>query len=208
MGENGMIKHFITVSGEIITGQHVGDMDADFSNTRFNGHKKIEIPKDKWVIEGDKLVYYDKNWDRISDVELIKNKLKPMPVGFKIINNELIEMTWEERIIAGLEEVPEGYKIEGDNLIPMTHTERVIAGLEELPHGFHIVYGELVKMSEGEKLKARLITQDDINIRISEGNQAELSRRLSELQAPQALAQAELDEEFAALCREPQVRCA
>ena len=166
-----MVTHFITVSNGIITGQHCGDIKADFSGTPYHGHKRIVIPKGITVSASDKLEFYDKDWRRIPDVQLINDGLMPMPSGYKIV---------------------------GDELILMSQIERINAGIEELPSGYKIADGGLVPMSQEELLEAGQITQEEYNQRFADKNTAELNRRLAELQTPEILAEAELDEEFAA----------
>jgi hypothetical protein len=193
-----MVTHFITVSNGIITGQHCGDIKADFSETPYHGHKRIVIPGNVMVSASDKLEYYDKDWRRIPDGQLINNGLMPMPSGHKIVGGELVPMSQVERINAGLEELPTGFKIADGDLVPMTQVERINAGQEELPVGFKIADGELVQISQEEQLAAGQITQEEYNQHLANENTAELRRRLAELQTPEILAEAELDEEFAA----------
>ena len=165
-----MAKHFVTAQGGIITGQHAGDIDANFSGTPYHGHERIVIPRGLLLADGDRVEFYDSNWIRKSDIRLIDE---------------------------GLMSIPEGYVREGDQLRLMTEVELIKAGLTELPEG-HILDGDdLRPMTEVEQFEAGLITKAEYQQRIAADNSAELNRRLSELQTPIALAQAEIDEKYA-----------
>ena len=166
-----MSVHFITVINGVITGQHFGDIDADFFDTPYYGHERVVIPNGVHVRELDKVEFYYNDWERKSNMQLIDEGLLPMPEGYIREANEFRRMTQEERIKAGLEELSSGMKIEGDKIIPMTIQEQVAAGQ---------------------------ITQADYESRLAAGNTAELQHRLAELQTPEALAQAEIDEVYAA----------
>jgi hypothetical protein len=80
----------------------------------------------------------------------------------------------------------------------MTKEERVIAGLDEPQPGYKVEGEEIVPMAIEERLEAGQITQEEYEQRMAAENNAELQRRLAELQTPEALAQAEVDEEYAA----------
>ena len=221
-----MSVNFITLSNGVITGQHFGDIDADLFNTPYYGHERLQIPPTVRVREYDKLAFYDDDWARKSNIQLIDEGLIPMPEGYvregdelrkmtgeerilagldapqpgtKIVDGKIVPMTQMERIEAGLEEMPKGFKY-GPNgeVIPMTQIERINAGIDTLPKGMKIVGNELMPMTLDEQLKAGQITQEEIDRFITAQNEAELNRRLAELQAPEVLAQAEIDDEYAA----------
>ena len=221
-----MSVNFITLSNGVITGQHFGDLNADLFNTPYYGHERLQIPPTARVREYDKLVFYDDDWTRKSNIQLIDEGLIPMPEGYvregdelrkmtdeerilagldelwpgtKIVNGKIIPMTQMERIEAGLEEMPNGFKC-GPNgeAIPMTQIERINAGIETLPKGMKIVGNELMPMTMDERLEAEQITQTEFDDIIKDKNENELSLRLSELQTPEVLAQAEIDDEYAA----------
>ena len=111
------------------------------------------------------------HWKRKPDLQLIDESLLPMPAG---------------------------YVREADKLRRMSAEERVIAGLEEPPQGYKLVDGQILPMSLLEQVKAGLITQTEYEQYIASENTTELLRRLAELQTPEATAQAEVDENFAA----------
>ena len=190
--------YFITVLNGVITGLHDGDPDANFFGQPFYGHERIPVQDLTGLRILDPLTYYTPEWTRKSDCCLIDEGLIPMPEGYVREGDALRPMTRAERIIAGLDELPLGYKIADGKIIPMTQAERIIAGFEELPNGYKIENGELILMTIEEQLEAGQISQEECNARIAAENEAELQRRLGELQTPEALAQAEVDEEYAA----------
>jgi len=132
-------------------------------------------------------------------IEKINAGINEIPKGFKIENNEIIPMSRVERIEAALELLPTGYKIENDQIIPLTQIERIKSGLDELPIGCKIDNDQIIEMTQNEKLEAGIITQEEIDAEIAERNLEELRFKLSELQTPEALALAEIDEEYATM---------
>ena len=192
-----MATHFITVLNGKISGQHCGDIKADFSCTPYNGHDRVEIPPSVNVSTGDRIEYYSKKWERISDVQLIKEGIMPIPEGYVLEEDILRPMTAIERINFGLEDLQPGYKIENGEILPMSQLERVSAGLEKLQPGLKFENNEIVPMSNIEQLESGQITQEEFDQRIAEENSEKLQSRLAELLTPEMLAQAEIDEVFA-----------
>jgi hypothetical protein len=165
-----MAESFITVLHGVITSKQHGNIGEDFFGTSYYGHEKIKVPFEAIIYPHDLVEFYTSDWVRKSDCQLI-----------------------DERLIS----MPEGYVREGDNLRPMTQEERVLTRLDDPPHGYKVVGGEIVPLTLEEKVDAGEITEEDYNKRVAEDNNAELQRRLAELQTPEALAQAEVDEEYA-----------
>jgi len=193
-----MVDTFITVFGDIITGKHCGDFNADFSGTPYNGHKRIKVPPDAQITPGEPVTYYTDDWKRKSDSSLINEGIMQVPEGYIWEDDRLRRMTPAELITNGLEEMPVGYKIQDGEIIPMTPAERVINGLDEMPKGCKIIDGEIIPMTPEEQHEAGLINDEDWQQRKLEEAQNELNNRLQVLQTPEALAMAELDTEFAA----------
>jgi hypothetical protein len=220
-----MATHFITVLNGVITGQHSGDINVNFFGTPYHGHERLAIPPKARVSVFDKLEFYDKNWKRKNNFQLIKENLLPMPKGYvkedddlrlmtaeeriitgldnppwghKIANGKITEMTQIERINFGLEELQAGYKIVGNDIVEMALEEKIETGIEELPLGFKVKNGEFVEMSPKEKIAAGVLTQEEYNKQIEAMNTGKLQNQLAELQTPEVLAQAEIDDEFAA----------
>ena len=166
-----MAVHFITVLNGVITGQHCGDINADYFGTPYFGHERVRIPENVNISSFDRIEFYTKKWERKRDMQLIDEGIIPMPDGYVREGEQLRPMTVEERIIAGLDAPPSGQKVEDGKIVPMTLAERLAAGQ---------------------------ITQEDYNRHMEAGNTAELQRRLGELQSPEVLAQAEVDDDYAA----------
>ena len=193
-----MAVNFITTLNGIITGQHCGDINADFFNTPYYGHERIVIPKGAMISIFDRLEFYDELWNRKSNTQLIDEGLLPMPEGYIRDGDDLRHMTPEERIISGLDEPEPGTKVIGKQIVQMTQVERIAAGLEELQPGYRIDGDELLSMTMAEQLAAGQITQTDYDQHLASENAAELDRRLAELQTPVAVTKAERDPKFAA----------
>jgi len=166
-----MVVYFITTLNGVITGSHAGDINCDFYGTEFYGHERVEVPKGTKVTISDHVDFYDENWVRKSNVQLIDEGIIPMP---------------------------EGYVREGDELRKMTQTERILVGVDAPPLGYKVTNGEIVPMTLEEQVAAGLVTQAELDQRTAAVNTAELQRRLSELQTPEAVAQAEIDDAYAA----------
>ena len=166
-----MAESFITVLNGVITGKHYGDMDADLYGTPYYGHEKLIVPFEAVIAPLEPIEYYAEDWARKSDCRLIDEGLIPMPNGYVREDDALRPMTGEERVITGLDDPRPGYKIDGGKIVPMSMAEQVEAGQ---------------------------ITREEYDKWVSAENTAELQHLLGELQTPEALAQAELDEEYAA----------
>ena len=193
-----MTTHFITVLNGIITGQHCGDIHVDFFGTPYHGHDRIVIPQGIMVSNFDKVEYYDDDWQRKPDIQLIDEGLIPMPEGYIREGDSLRKMSKEERIVAGIDELPVGYKIEHGMIVGLSPVERIDAGIDELQPGFKIEGGKIVPLTLEEQLEAGQITEEVYFQYIGAENIEELNRRLAEVQTPEILAEAELDEEYAA----------
>ena len=165
-----MVSNFITILNGVITGHHSGDLNADFYGTQYYGHERAVVPEGIGVKIFDRVEFYGKDWKRKSDCQLIDEGLIQMPEGYVREKNELRKMTMDERIAFGIETSPPGFKLQN---------------------------GKLVNMTLEEKKAVGLITQEEYDDQIKQANMLELQRRLAELQTPEMLAQAEIDEDFA-----------
>lgn len=65
-----------------------------------------EIPTNIGIQKGTDLRFYDDNWVLKPIAQLIQEGLESLPDGFKIVGNELVEMTTKEKIDAGFIEMP------------------------------------------------------------------------------------------------------
>lgn len=116
-----IITEYITVENGIITGNYITDKklpENAIPVKNFNG------------IVGEPITYYNEDWTRKSDIELMLKGFKDIPKGYKFNDDksDIVEMSQVEKIQAGLEELPQGQKIEGGELVPMTDEERLASG--------------------------------------------------------------------------------
>ena len=88
-----------------------------------NNKNIIILPENHQVRVGENIAFYNDDWSRKSDVELIQLGLINLPTGYKIDNNNIIEMTYEEKIIAGIELLPTNMKIENGKVLPKSENE-------------------------------------------------------------------------------------
>ena len=172
MGTNGP-KHFITVLNGVITGCHHGDMGEELYGTVFYGHEKIEVDGDVQVSTLEPVEFYEKNWVRKPDTQLIDEKRLKMPKGYVREGKELRKLDKNERILIGLDPPPKGFKVDKK-------------------------LNDTVEMTAKEMLDSGQITKEEFEKRVKAENEAELQRRLATFQIPEVMAQAEVDEEYAA----------
>ena len=126
--------------------------------------RKNEIVVNNWQgTVGEPLTFYDENYKRFTDVELIEKGLKEIPKGLKIEDNKLVEMTLEEKYKAGLITLNPTQKIVDNYIVEKTQSERINEGLEELPPQFKKENGEIVPKTMEEMLADGTITQDEYN---------------------------------------------
>lgn len=120
----------------------------------------IALPANHQVRVGEPLTFYNDDYTRKSNIQLMKEKLIPIPQGYKIEKNSLVEMTYDEKIIAGLEQLPNGMKIVDNKIIPMTEEERLITMTDEEKASYHrakrdeLINAELWKLQRHEQEKA------------------------------------------------------
>lgn len=112
---------YITIENQIITGHYVGDSipTEAIPITDFIGRV------------GEPVSYYNPDWSRKSDIELMLSGLMPIPNGYKLTNTGLIEMSLKEKIDAGLETIPTGKKLDENEtaFVDMSDDEKMEAGI-------------------------------------------------------------------------------
>ena len=90
----------------------------------------------------------------------MQENLIPIPQGYKIENDTLVEMTYDEKIIAGLEQLPKYMKIIDNQVIHMTEDEKFNTMTEEEKASYHrqqrdtLLNAELWKLQRHEQEKA------------------------------------------------------
>ena len=83
----------------------------------------IVLPANHQVRVGEPLTFYNEDYTRKSKAQLIQEGLIELPQGYKIDNDKLVEMTYDEKVIAGIEQLPYGMKIENGKLLPKSENE-------------------------------------------------------------------------------------
>ena len=109
------MAEYMVINNNIIEAIYCGKADEK--------ENVIILPENHEVRVGDNIAFYNNDWSRKSDVELMQLGLKDIPAGFKLENNTLIEMTYVEKVIAGLEVRPSNMKIENGKLVEKSQDE-------------------------------------------------------------------------------------
>ena len=92
----------------------------------------VAIPDNAPIIVGTPLNHYKSGWVPKTEIELITEGLIEMPAGRTWTDDThtaLRDMTETEKIIAGLAEIPAGMHIVSGELVPMTDDEQLAAGV-------------------------------------------------------------------------------
>ncbi len=109
------MAEYMTINNNTIEAIYCGDVEEN--------ENIIMLPENHEARVGENIAFYNDNWSRKSDVELMQLGLIDIPVGFKLENNTLIEMTYDEKVIAGLEAIPSNMKIENGKLVQKSQDE-------------------------------------------------------------------------------------
>ena len=113
--KGGNMAEYMVINNNIIEAIYCGKADEK--------ENVIILPENHEVRVGDNIAFYNNDWSRKSDVELMQLGLKDIPAGFKLENNMLVEMTYIEKVIAGIEEMPANMKIEEGKLLQKSQEE-------------------------------------------------------------------------------------
>lgn len=109
------MAEYMTINNNIIEAIYCGDVEEN--------ENIIILPENHEVRAGENIAFYNNDWSRKSDIELMQLGLIDIPTGFKLENNILIEMAYVEKVIAGIEEMPPYYKIENGKLTQKSQDE-------------------------------------------------------------------------------------
>ena len=109
------MAEYMTINNNIIEAIYCGEVEEN--------ENIIILPENHEVRQGETLDFYNKDFTRKSDIELMKQKLIDIPQGYIIDNDLLREMNFEEKIINGLEQVPSNQKIVEGKLVNKTEEE-------------------------------------------------------------------------------------
>lgn len=112
---------YLKIENGIITAHYAGDMvDEDC----------IPLDGEFWGCVGEPVEWYDEHWNRIDDMTLYATGRRKIPNGMRINDDgtSLVEMTDDEKVLAGLKPVPFGQKIEDGRLVNKTSREMWLDG--------------------------------------------------------------------------------
>lgn len=119
----------------------------------------ITLPANHEVRVGESLDFYNDDYTRKSDIQLMKEKLIEIPKGYIIEKDTLREMTYDEKVIAGLEQLPSNMKIVGNKLVEKTEDEKLADMTEDEKASYHrqkrdsLLNAELWKIQRHEQEK-------------------------------------------------------
>lgn len=77
---------------------------------------------------GDPVSFYNDKWERKPDFQLMKEGLVPIPDGFKIEKDKLIPMSLAEKVEAGFEKIPVGFKLVNGEFVELPNEEKLANG--------------------------------------------------------------------------------
>ena len=109
------MAEYMIINNNIIEAVYCGDVKSN-ENT-------IILPENHQVRTGENIAFYNDDWSRKTDVELMQLGLIDIPVGFKLENNMLVEMAYVEKVVAGIEEMPANMKMENGKLTQKSQEE-------------------------------------------------------------------------------------
>ncbi len=92
----------------------------------------VAVPDNAPIVVGTPLSHYKSGWVPKTEIELITEGLIEMPEGRTWTDDThtaLRDMTDTEKIIAGLAEIPSGMHVVSGELVPMTDDEQLAAGV-------------------------------------------------------------------------------
>lgn len=108
---------YIKIENGIITAHYAGDAPEEGC---------IPIEGEFWGAVGEPIGWYDDGWRRIDDMTLYTTGRRSLPDGMRVNDDGtgLVEMTDDEKVLAGLKPVPLGHRIEGGRLVEKTLREK------------------------------------------------------------------------------------
>lgn len=123
------MAEYMIVNNNIIEAIYCGDVEEN--------ENIIILPEKHEVRTGENIAFYNDNWSRKSDVELMQLGLIELPKGYKLENGSIIEMSFNEKVIAGIEEIPPYYKIENNQLVEMAEHEKLALMQRQEKENYH-----------------------------------------------------------------------
>ena len=83
------MAEYMVIKDNIIQAIYCGDVEEN--------ENIVVLPENHEVRVGENIAFYNDNWSRKSDIELMQLGLIDIPTGFKLENNMLIEMAYVEK---------------------------------------------------------------------------------------------------------------
>lgn len=123
------MAEYMIVNNNIIEAIYCGDVEES--------ENIIILPENHEVRAGENIAFYNDNWSRKSDIELITLGLSELPKGYKLENGSIVEMSYNEKVIAGIEEIPPYYKIENNQLVEMEEHEKLASMQRQEKENYH-----------------------------------------------------------------------
>ena len=145
------MAEYMVINNNIIEAIYCGNVEES--------ENIIILPENHEARVGENISFYNDNWSRKSDIELMQLGLIDIPMGFKLENNMLIEMAYVEKVIAGIEEMPPYYKIENNQLVEMEEYEKLEIMQRQEKEEYHrqkrdnLINNEIWKLQRHEQEK-------------------------------------------------------
>lgn len=145
------MAEYMIVNNNIIEAIYCGDVEENENVTA--------LPENHQVQVGDNILCYNEDYTRKSDVELIKLGFMQLPQGYKLEQDNIVEMSHDEKILAGLEDVPRFCKIVDNNIIEMEEYEKLAIMQRQEKEDYHrkkrdnLINKEIWKISRHEQEK-------------------------------------------------------
>lgn len=109
------MAEYMVIQDNIIEAIYCGEVESN--------ENIIPLPENHQVQVGDNILCYNKDYTRKNNVELIKLGFMQLPQGYKLEQDNMVEMSLDEKILAGIEELPANMKMENGKLIQKSQDE-------------------------------------------------------------------------------------
>lgn len=145
------MAEYMVIKDNIIKAIYCGEVESNKNVTA--------LPENHQVQVGDNILCYNEDYTRKSDVELIKLGFMQLPQGYKLEQDNIVEMNLDEKILAGLEDVPRFCKIVDNNIIEMEEYEKLAIMQRQEKEDYHrkkrdnLINKEIWKISRHEQEK-------------------------------------------------------
>ena len=145
------MAEYMVIQDNIIKAIYCGEVESN--------ENIIPLPENHQVQVGDNILCYNKDYTRKNNVELIKLGFMQLPQGYKLEQNNIVEMSLDEKILAGIEELPRFCKIVDNNIVEMEEYEKLAIMQKQEKEDYHrkkrdnLINEEIWKISRHEQEK-------------------------------------------------------